>query len=149
MANDLLKEEYFWLQRIIEDFDTKSLEIKKWSVGLVSASALANLTTHSNAGLIAGAVAAIGFWIIDATWKTFQQGFLPRLRHIEEQYAKGVEDQCKPLQVTTSWRENVGRRVVIRDTIEHMFWGNVCLPHVVVLVIAIVAFFLPSPMTAP
>jgi len=28
----LLKEEYFFLQKVVEDFDTKSITIKTWSV---------------------------------------------------------------------------------------------------------------------
>ena len=140
MANDLLKDEYFCLQRIVEDFDSKSLDIKKWSVGVVSASAFASLATPtSNAGLIAGSIAAVGFWITDASWKTFQQGFLPRLKEIEAAYSRGMEDQLKPLQISASWRREVGPTAVVVNTFKHMLWPNVFVPHVVVLVIAILA----------
>jgi hypothetical protein len=82
---DLLKQEYFFLQTTIEDYNKQIWVIK--ALGITGTSAVlgfifqhkANVTTIA----IIGCAIPIFFWILESQWKHFQRGFYPRVAQIE------------------------------------------------------------------
>ncbi|MEA5569311.1 MULTISPECIES: hypothetical protein [unclassified Anabaena] len=91
---DLLKEEYFFLQNTIEDYNKQIWVIKALGItgtGGVLALMLqqkpnTNMVSVSDAfRLIAiiGCTIPLFFWILESQWKHFQRGFYPRVAEIE------------------------------------------------------------------
>ena len=82
---DLLKQEYFFLQTTIEDYNKQIWVIK--ALGITGTGAvLALMPQHKpNASAIAliGCAIPLFFWILSSQWKHFQRGFYPRVFEIE------------------------------------------------------------------
>src|SRR5690242_9755990 len=95
----LLKEEYFHLQKTVEDFDQRTLTIKAWSVTISMggiATGFLNPTVHILPLL--SALASLSFWMTEALWKEFQQCYYPRLRALERAFARGAD--VRPFRIT-------------------------------------------------
>jgi hypothetical protein len=127
---EFLKQEYFHLQKTIEDFDQKSLTIKAWSVTLSMAGIGAAFSQKVPVILLLAAGSALLFWIIEAFWKSFQLAYLYRIRAIEA-YTRGENsnDFTVP-DITRTW--GIGWRKYSVKTI--LWWPHVCLPHIVIVV---------------
>ena len=80
---ELLKQEYFFLQNTIEDYNKQIWVIK--ALGITGTGAVIGLALQQKEGLIAliGCVIPLFFWILDSQWKHFQRGFYPRVVEIE------------------------------------------------------------------
>lgn len=81
---DLLKQEYFFLQTTIEDYNKQIWAIK--ALGITGTGAvLALMLQKPNASAIAqiGCVIPLFFWVLESQWKHFQRGFYPRVAKIE------------------------------------------------------------------
>ena len=131
---DFLQQEYFHLQDTVESFDEKSLTIKAWSVTLSMAGIGAAFTAKIELLLLLSAGASFLFWLIDTSWKTFQQANYHRLKIIEK-YMNGKisnEDFRCP-DITGAW--SVGWRKT--SFIKVMFWHHVLLPHALVVITGI------------
>lgn len=80
---ELLKQEYFFLQTTIEDYNKQIWVIK--ALGITGTGAVIGLALQQKQGLIAliGCVIPLFFWILESQWKHFQRGFYPRVVEIE------------------------------------------------------------------
>jgi hypothetical protein len=80
---ELLKQEYFFLQNTIEDYNKQIWVIK--ALGITGTGAVIGLALQQKQGLIAliGCVIPLFFWILESQWKHFQRGFYPRVVEIE------------------------------------------------------------------
>jgi hypothetical protein len=80
---ELLKQEYFFLQNTIEDYNKQIWVIK--ALGITGTGAVIGLSLQQKEGLIAliGCVIPLFFWILESQWKHFQRGFYPRVVEIE------------------------------------------------------------------
>ncbi|WP_299489100.1 hypothetical protein [Acaryochloris sp. IP29b_bin.137] len=80
----LLKEEYFFLQTTIEDYNRQIWVIK--SLGITGTGAVIALAVQQSQSLIPllGCAIPFFFWILESQWKHFQRGFYPRAAEIEE-----------------------------------------------------------------
>jgi hypothetical protein len=68
----LLKEEYFHLQKTVEDFDQRTLTVKAWSITTSMAGVAASFLNKDAAVLsLLAALASLSFWMIEALWKEF------------------------------------------------------------------------------
>ncbi|MEH2402840.1 hypothetical protein [Nostoc sp.] len=82
---DLLKQEYFFLQNTIEDYNKQIWVIK--ALGITGTGGVLGLMLQQKPG--ASTIALIGcsipifFWILESQWKHFQRGFYPRVSEIE------------------------------------------------------------------
>ena len=131
---EFLQQEYFHLQDTVESFDEKSLTIKAWSVTLSMAGIGAAFTTKVELLLLLSAGASLLFWLIETSWKTFQQANYYRLRKIEA-YMRGKipsEDFRVP-DITGAW--SVGWRKT--SFLKVMFWPHVFMPHALVTIVGI------------
>src|SRR5579871_824456 len=100
--DSLLKEEYFHLNEVVEDFDQRALLIKGWSVTVSMVGIAAAFSEKASYHvLLLAAVASLLFWFVEGLWKGFQQAFYPRLREIEAHFRSGGNPPC--LQINYSW----------------------------------------------
>lgn len=141
---EFLRQEYFHLQETVESFDEKALTIKAWSVTLSMAGIGAAFTAKVSLLLLLSSVASLLFWLVEGSWKTFQQANYYRLRKIED-YMQGKisADDFRMPDITGGW--SVGWKNV--KLLEIMLWPHVFLPHAIVVVAGITLwvadFFLP------
>ncbi|MBO9714705.1 hypothetical protein [Sphingomonas sp.] len=138
----LLKEEYFYLQGVVEKFDDKSLQIKGWSVTACLVGA-AGATIAKEVSVEARVLVywlccfgALCFWWIDAGWKHFQRSYYPRIVAIEKSFADKdpAGDSIAPLQVTHAFfggAEPPQRSSVLRSAL----MPHVLLPHLVIAIL--------------
>ena len=106
---DLVKDEYFHLQKTVEDFDQRGLTIKGWSVTVTLAGVAAALTQKQPALLLLAAFTAILFWLIEAIWKRSQLAYYFRLETIEA-FLNGDDPEGFTAQrITRDWKTGVKR----------------------------------------
>lgn len=81
---EMLKQEYFFLQNTIEDYNKQIWVIK--ALGITGTGLVINQVLQQKQGLIAivGCTIPLFFWILESQWKHFQRGFYPRVYEIEE-----------------------------------------------------------------
>jgi hypothetical protein len=137
----LLKEEYFHLQKTVEDFDQRGLTIKAWSI-TTSMAGIAAAFLHDNADIliILSAISALTFWIIEAMWKAFQQCYYPRLWAIEKVFANQNVSE-NPLQISSSWSAEFHRHA-LRKFFRAFLWPHVSLPHVLIVIVGVLFWIL-------
>jgi hypothetical protein len=80
---ELLKQEYFFLQNTIEDYNKQIWVIK--ALGITGTGAVIGLALQQKQALIAlmGCGIPVFFWVLESQWKYFQRGFYPRVSEIE------------------------------------------------------------------
>ncbi len=80
----MLKQEYFFLQNTIEDYNKQIWVIK--ALGISGTGAVIGLTLSQKQGLFAlvGCAIPLFLWILESQWKHFQRGFYPRVAEIEK-----------------------------------------------------------------
>jgi hypothetical protein len=106
-ANALLKDEYFFLQKVYEDFDNKSLQIKGW----IASGSVAGFIFSREAGnysqrlIVLIIVACLAIWGIETLWKLRQRGFADRIRVIEGHFRGDTDllEPVLPLQIYGRW----------------------------------------------
>jgi hypothetical protein len=137
---NLLKDEYIMLQQFYEDIDQKGLNIKGWSITATIASfGAAMIYEHREAYLIA-AGASLLFWYLEAYWRGLGYFFSRRIIQIEEAMRDEEElEEMSPLQVYRVWSKEYDRGG--GKTLRYMFKLSTMLPHVIVLIAAVVMFF--------
>lgn len=136
---EFLRQEYFHLQDTVESFDEKSLTIKAWSVTLSMAGIGAAFTAKVDILLLLSAGSSLLFWLIETSWKTFQQANYYRLRKIES-YMKGKIDASdfRVPDITGGW--SVGWRKT--NFLKIMFWHHVFLPHGIIVLTGLVLWLI-------
>ena len=128
---DNLKDEYFHLQTLVEQFDARALTIKGWSVTLSMAGIGAGVLEENRLVIAAAAAAALLFWIVEAIWKSFQHSFYKRILDIEKAVLENKE--IAPFQISTSWRASFDTDIVSRF-FRIALYPHVFLPHLLTLV---------------
>jgi len=136
---DFIKQEYFHLQDTVESFDEKSLTIKAWSVTLSMAGIGAAFTATVDLLLLLSAGSSLLFWLIEGSWKTFQQANYHRIREIEKFMNDEVsEDSFKAPNITGAW--SVGWRNI--SLLKVMVWPHVFLPHAIVAATGVILWLI-------
>jgi hypothetical protein len=140
----LIEKEYFQLQDIIETFDARALEIKKWSVTTITAAIVSAYLQTQPVVLIIAAISALAFWLVEALWKVNQQAFYARIYEIENAMARRGEVDLAPLQIASAWSRSWHAGLRERKLLRVLRWPHVYLPHVpVALGSALLFFFIP------
>ncbi|MEM9806943.1 MAG: hypothetical protein AAF959_16860 [Cyanobacteria bacterium P01_D01_bin.56] len=80
---NLLKQEYFFLQATIEDYNKQIWVIK--ALGITGTGAVIALVLQHDRSMFAlmGCAIPIFFWVLESQWKHFQRGFYPRVAELE------------------------------------------------------------------
>lgn len=100
---DLLKQEYFFLQNTIEDYNKQIWVIKALGITGTGGVLALMLQQKPNASAIAiiGCTIPIFFWVLESQWKHFQRGFYPRVSEIE--YILTKTNNFKTPGIYNSW----------------------------------------------
>jgi hypothetical protein len=106
---DLLKQEYFFLQSTIEDYNKQIWVIK--ALGITGTGAVIVLALQQKQSLIAllGSAIPIFFWVLESQWKHFQRGFYPRVAEIEEILLEGYD--LRSPAIFSSWCNSFRRNM--------------------------------------
>jgi hypothetical protein len=136
----LLKDEYLHIQRVIQDFDSRAVTIKGWSVSFSLVVLAGAFISHAPIAFLVGSLSTCLFWLIEGLWKTVQYAYYDRAGKIERYFAGEVK-QLIPMQVGASWykRYKAGGK---RRLLQIMCRPNVALPHVVVFGAGLLLFIL-------
>lgn len=149
----LLVQEYLQLQKTVEDFDSRALTIKAWSVTF-SAAGLGLAYQQGNPTLLlVAAGSALVFWVVEAVWKSHQRAYYPRIAAIEEHFRAISSGGLPPLQILASWRGAYGKGRFAETTaigrLAVPFFGGVLLPHVIVAAAGIYLYFYAPEQARP
>ena len=135
-----LQTEYFHLQKTIEDFDSKAMTIKTWSITFSLAVLVGAFASHAPAVLLIAATSSLLFWFLEALWKSFQLGYYARAQRIEAHF-RGEVVLTSPNQIGAAWVERWNdtpwsevRRLAL--------WPHVALPHAAVVMVGVFVFWL-------
>ncbi len=110
--DSLLKEEYFNLQEVDEDFDGKTITIKAWSITGSLAAIATGLAINGKPGLfLVGSIASLLFWIIEAYYKGYQLSYYKRISIIEAYFCDQNANYTAPLQISQN-REKAGMKLI-------------------------------------
>ncbi|MCU0470547.1 MAG: hypothetical protein MUF58_18305 [Arcicella sp.] len=135
---DLLKAEYLHLQSTIENFDNKALTIKAWSVTFGFTAFGVAFSSKAPSIFLIASLGSFIFWILEASWKTFQYAHYRRSREIES-YFSGQRGKLMPLQIGSSWSDSYNEGGFNR-LFFIMKWHHVILPHIIVTIIGIILY---------
>jgi hypothetical protein len=135
---NLLKEEYFFIQNIIEDYNKQIWVIK--ALGITGTGALLGLALQQGQNLFAlvGCAIPIFFWILESQWKHFQRGFYPRVAELENILLNG--HQLRGPAIYTVWSRSLKRSAVPKR--QGYLWDGLLNPSVFVSYILEIGFLL-------
>jgi hypothetical protein len=135
-----LQAEYFHLQKTVEEFDSKAITIKAWSVTFGLVAIVGAFTSRASLVLLIASFASLLFWILETLWKTFQLGYYRRIRAIERFY-RSPNREIPPLQIYADWMRE-WRRTPWSQVFKMAMWPHVALPHVLVVAAGTILFVL-------
>lgn len=132
MTCELIWNEYELLYETYEGFNQQSLTLKSWSVTVGFAAILAvyseKINRFGHVAIIAAALSALPFWIVDAFWKSYQAAFLGRIEALESiQNCETLTSHS--LGIISDWQSSHNWY----DWVTFLYMPNVALPHAFVL----------------
>lgn len=139
---DLLKQEYFFLQATIEDYNKQIWLIKALGItgtGTVLALMLQQKANASTIALI-GCVIPLFFWILESQWKHFQRGFYPRVVEIELIFSERY--RLLSPQIYTRWSYHFQRTPSPNPRYRGYLWDGLLNRSVFVSYVLEIAFLL-------
>ncbi len=138
----LIKDEYLHLQKVVEDFDARTITIKSWSVSFSLAAFAAAFASSAPGVLLVSSGSALLFWLTEAYWKEFQAAYKRRIGEIEDFFADPKKD-IVPMQITRSWHDAWKEHRRPR-WLAGIFWRRsffpTVLPHGIVLLAGLLLF---------
>ena len=134
-ADDWLGQEYLHVQKVVEDFDAKTLTVKAWSVTF-SATAIGFAYEKAKPEILLVAIlSAAAFWIVEALIKVNQQAYYRRIAEIEEHFAG--ERETKPFQIGRAWGAAFDEHRRYRRVFSVMTWPHVFMPHLAIAAVGL------------
>lgn len=144
----LLAHEYQLLQTSVENFDTRALTIKTWSVTFSGAALTLSYQQTLPIVLLIAAASAAAFWVVDTLWKVHQHAFYARIEQIEAIFREMENGHqpinAAPFQLTGSWWES-SKSFGISRYVKSALFGHVMLPHILFVVAGISLYFFNPP----
>lgn len=143
---DLLGQEYFHLQKVIEDYDTKTLTVKAWSVTFSATAIGFAYDKHERVILVVALASSLAFWVMEALLKANQQAYYHRIGEIEIHFSGG--EQRKPLQIGAAWEAAFKAAGGYHRISSLMRWPHVFMPHLAIGLLALVLLLVipPAPL---
>ena len=135
---DLLKQEYFFLQTTIEDYNKQIWLIK--ALGITGTGAVITLALQQTQPLIPliGIAIPIFFWILESQWKHFQRGFYPRIAKIETILQQDCGLRCPAIY--TGWSSTFKREPISKR--QGYLWDGLLNPSVFISYLLEIVFLL-------
>jgi hypothetical protein len=138
--NAALQAEYLHIQKTIEDFDSRALTIKAWSVTFGLVSIAGAFASHSYIPFLISSISTAFFWLLEIEWKLFQVSYYPRSDLIEAHF-RGEAKAEHPFQINSSWYAE-WKMIKTQRVKQIALWPHVALPHVFVIILGTLLFFL-------
>ena len=134
---ELLKEEYFFLQNAIEDYNKQIWAIK--ALGITGTGAVIALGLKQNLSTFAliGCSIPLFFWTLESQWKHFQRGFYPRVVEIERIFA---QNKLPGPAIYGGWCNSFKRNVTSKR--KGYIWDGLFNPSVFVSYLLEIGFLL-------
>lgn len=135
---ELLKQEYFFLQTTIEDYNKQIWIVK--ALGITATGGVIGLSLQQKQNLIAliGCAIPVFFWILESQWKHFQHGFYPRIFKIESTF-KDKYNLLSPI-IFGEWNQSFKRNIPFK--IRGYLWDGLLNPSVMISYILEIGFLL-------
>jgi len=135
-----LQAEYLHLQKTIEDFDSRALTIKAWSITFSLTVVVGAFASQKNTVLLVASGASLLFWFLETMWKVFQLGYYARVQEIEAFFRKESKKMA-PNQIYASWMKS-WNNTPWSEVFSMSLWPHVALPHVAVALTGVLLFAL-------
>lgn len=135
-----LQAEYLHLQKVIEDFDSRTLTIKTWSISFSCVALISAFVSHAASVLLISSSSALLFWFLEASWKKFQYIYYERCNEIEKHFRSDLKLNCA-FQISSSWQE-CWRSKRSPSLTKILSWPHVALPHFLIAVLGFTLFCL-------
>jgi hypothetical protein len=135
---ELLKQEYFFLQTTIEDYNKQIWVIK--ALGITGTGAVIGLVLQQKEGLFAllGCAIPLFFWVLESQWKHFQRGFYPRVAEIERILT--LECNLRSPAIFFEWSRALKRGITLKS--KGYLWDGLFNPTVYVSYVLEIGFLL-------
>jgi len=137
----ILQEEYFYLQKSVDEYDKKSLTIKGWSITFSLAILVGAFVKCNEILLLISSFSALLFWIIDWYWKQFQNANYARLFDIERFISGREIKDFRYLNVTGSWFASFKSNTKSKK-VKLFFLPQTHLPYSIILAFGFIIFTL-------
>lgn len=147
----LLKEEYFFLHNRVEHLDQIGVKVKQWGVTVGLSGIGIAYWKVTPMLLIVSVLSAFIFWIMEASWKSYQLANFTRIIEIES-FFSGIDDAIFPLQSNQKWKEGMGIYSGLNGIFNFLkiaFYKSVMLPHVLTAAIGVILWFFYPPIRIP
>lgn len=138
--NAALQAEYFHLQKTVEDFDSKALTIKAWSITFSLTVLVGAFATKAYPVFLIAAGSSLLFWVLEALWKSFQLGYYARIETIEQHF-RTAKKSTHPFQISEAWIMRWGE-APWSEVWKLGWWPHVALPHVATVIAGLLLFVL-------
>ncbi|HLP89566.1 MAG TPA: hypothetical protein VK184_13365 [Nostocaceae cyanobacterium] len=135
---ELLKQEYFFLQATIEDFNKQIWAIKALGITGTGAVIVFALQQNKNVLALVGCAIPIFFWVLESQWKHFQHGFYPRVGEIEKTLLENYK--LKAPAIFNSWSYSLKRATAYQ--LKGYIWDGLLNPTVFISYILEIIFLL-------
>lgn len=142
-GDDYLTQEYFHLQKVVEDYDAKALTTKAWSVTFSAAAIGFAYDKQQIVILAVSIVTALAFWLVEALIKVNQQAYYPRIGEIEDYFAGG--ERRVPMQIGRTWSAAFRTTGKYQRAFRIALWPHVFMPHVAIAALGLALVFLHPP----
>lgn len=135
---EILKQEYFFLQTTIEDYNKQIWVIK--ALGITGTGAVIGLALQQKQPFIAlvGCGIPLFFWILESQWKHFQHGFYPRISEIERIFLNDCNLCCPAIY--SVWNRAFKRSNAPKH--QGYLWDGLLNPSVFISYMLEIAFLL-------
>lgn len=135
-------QEYYFLQGDVARFDHIAHGVKNWSITISFAIIGFSVVNDVSYLSLLASVVAIIFWSMEARWKRYQRIHFRRISALEK-ILGNVNLQYQGPEIRQNFLNEVrtlqgGKKEEIRM----MLLGNVSLPHLAILILSILSFFI-------
>lgn len=144
--DEFLAQEYLHVNKVVEDFDTKALTVKAWSITFSAAAIGFSYDKGEWEILLVSAVSAVAFWIVEALVKVNQQPYYRRIGEIEAHFGGG--ESRKPFQIKGAWLSQFNLDGRYKRAYAILRWPHVFMPHAPIAALALILLATSPPRKA-
>ncbi|MDW3646065.1 MAG: hypothetical protein R8P61_03305 [Bacteroidia bacterium] len=137
---ELLQAEYLHIQRTLEEYDSKALNLKIWATSVTIVLLGFAFFAQNEILFILPPLTAAIFWLIEIQWKNFQYAHYERAGKIESYFAGNLSD-IQAMQIGEDWYKSWKKGGISRF-LKTALRSHVILPHALLLLIGILPFIL-------
>jgi hypothetical protein len=136
-----LREEYFKVIDILQNYDLYFLSIKNWGVTAIGVAATVGLANKAPIVFLLITFIAVGFWITEVRFKLLQLGHTLRATELERILQEVRLNTSSP-RILAAFGEESRRNIQSKRWQSVLFWPQVMFPHVVFVIAGPITYLL-------